>query len=228
MGLYKETKGYIIHSRAYKDSSLLLELFSCNYGMMHFIAKGIKKNKKFKSQLGYFNLVKIQYYGKSNLKTISSINILESINLSSLVDKTVALYLNELLHYSLAENEKAESLYHCYQHSIKNIGKQKLTPLLRKFEEEILKYNGFELSYSHFDNVDDWLFVSKQDGLIVAKGHQDKICQVADLKQYMLGGQLSKDGRKRINKLMQGLIDLSLSYRKIYSRDLLKSLFHSK
>ena len=67
MSFYTETSGYVIHQRSYKDSSLIIEFFSQDFGKIQLIAKGIKKNKHLKSQLQYFNLVKIQFYGKSQL-----------------------------------------------------------------------------------------------------------------------------------------------------------------
>ena len=41
------TPCYILHSRNYSESSLILEIFSRNYGRVNLIAKGAKKNKKY-------------------------------------------------------------------------------------------------------------------------------------------------------------------------------------
>ena len=45
MARYTETIGFIIHQRNYQDSSLILEVFSQENGLINILAKGIKKNK---------------------------------------------------------------------------------------------------------------------------------------------------------------------------------------
>ena len=97
MNKYNETIGYIIHTRAFKNSSLIIEFFSKDYGLIHFVAKGIKKNKHLKSQLHYFSLLKVQFTGKSSLKTLCAINVIEEVSFANIIHKTAALYLNELL-----------------------------------------------------------------------------------------------------------------------------------
>ena len=224
MSFYKETVGYIIHQRNFKDTSLIIEFFSQDQGMIHLIAKGIKKNKKLKSQIQSFCLLKIQYFGRSQLKTISQINILENFLQNGLIEITAGQYLNELIHYSLTENDNAESLFACYKNVLSKLGQCKLTPLLRLFEKELLKYNGFELNVDTFTEQDNWLTIDEQLGLIETNVDSQKICKVSDLKIFLNGGTLDFRSQKRLNKFMLRTIDMSLSYRKIYSRELLRSI----
>lgn len=224
MSFYKDTFGYIIHQRDYKNNSLIIEFFSQDYGLLHIIAKGIKNNKLLKSQIQYFSLLKIQYYGKSNLKTLTSIDVIKYQQFDDIIDRTAGLYLNELLHYSLVEFEKAESIYQSYEDSLSEIGRSKLTPILRSFEKELLKYNGFELNVPPFLNDESWLGIDSNIGLSVTSIQSEKLCKCIDLRQFLDNKILEKTAQKRLNKFMMHAIDMSLNNRRLYSRELLITL----
>lgn len=224
MSFYQETIGFLIHQRNYRNSSMIIEFFSQDQGMLHIVAKGIKNNKQLKSQIQYFSPLKIQYYGKSNLKTLSSINILKLKNFDNIINKTAGLYLNELLHYSLVEFEKVEALFSCYQDSLSQLGMGKLTPILRNFEKELLKHNGFELSVNPLIQDDCWIGIDEQMGLSKAYKESDKLCINLDLKQFLSSQIVDNKAQKRINKFMMQAIDLSLNNRRLYSRELLMTL----
>lgn len=225
MSRYKETTGYLVHQRNFLDSSLIVEFFSQDFGMMHIIAKGIKKNKNLKPQLQPFSLLKLQYFGKAQLKTMSACNIITSLQLDELILKTAGLYLNELLRYSLIENEPAVELFSCYEQTMAKLGKQRLTPLLRNFEKQILKHNGFELNVSGFEDEKEWLTINETKGLTLAKNKAQMLCQVKDLQSFINLEILDIITQRRINKFMLCAIDMNFSFRKIYSRDLLKEIF---
>jgi DNA repair protein RecO (recombination protein O) len=191
---------------------------------LHLIAKGIKKNKLLKPQLQFFHLLKIQFYGKSQLKTVVSVNSIHAINLKGLIEKTAGFYLNELIHYSLVENEVAESLIHCYADVLSQLGHKKLTPLLRRFEKNLLKYNGFELNIDSYTQYDMWLGVDENIGINIAINASQKLCMVEDLKRFINNDRLERDAQQRINKVMIKLIDMSVSYKRLYSRELLINL----
>jgi DNA repair protein RecO len=76
MSFYKQATGYIIHQRKFKNNSQIIEFFSYEFGKFQLVAKGINSNKNLVSQLQLFSLAKIQFYGSSYLKTLTSINLL--------------------------------------------------------------------------------------------------------------------------------------------------------
>jgi len=224
MSFYKETLGYVLHQKDYKNSSMIIEFFSQDCGMLHLIAKGIKNNKLLKSQIHYFSLLKIQYYGKSSLKTVTSINLIKLQKFDNIIERTAGLYLNELLHYSLSEFEQADNLYQSYQNALSKLGTIKLTPILREFELQLLKHSGFELSINSNIIDSDWIGIDEHEGVTVASIDSKKLCKNSDLKKFLSHQNLSKEERKRINKFMVQAIDMSLNFRKIYTREMLKTL----
>jgi DNA repair protein RecO (recombination protein O) len=224
MGKYKETSGYIIHTRNYKDTSLIIEFFSQDLGMIHLIAKGIKKNKTQKTQLQLFSLVKIQFFGKSSLKTLTSINIINAMSLEGIHERTAALYLNELLHLCLTESDVVQELFESYQYSLNAFGQRKITYILRKFEQSFLKFNGFELHVDEKQADNNWLSVDENSGLFESNIKSKQLCKVSDLKSFLYNLPLNREEQIRLNRLMRALIDLCVSYRKIKCREMLLML----
>jgi DNA repair protein RecO (recombination protein O) len=224
MPRYFETNGYIIHLRDYQDSSMIIEFFSEEQGKIQLIAKGIKKNKLLKSQVQYFNRLTIQYYGKSSLKTLSSINILHIHNYPNIIEKTAGMYLNELLHYCLHENDSTLSVYQNYEYVLEHLGEYPLGFLLRQFEKEIIKYCGFELSVDKNCHPESWLSFDASKGLIETHKESEKICQVKDITAFIHKQKLSRASQIRINSLMIKLVNLSVNSRRLYSREMLIDL----
>ena len=146
MSFYRQATGYIIHQRKFNNTSQIIEFFSQEFGKFQFVAKGISKNKKLLTQIQPFSLAKIQFFGNSDLKKPSFNNLLENITYDDLLLKTSAIYLNELIHLNVLEHENSISLFKSYQQALKNLGNIKLSKVLRRFEWQLLKYNGFEIS----------------------------------------------------------------------------------
>ena len=224
MSLYKQATGFIIHQRKFKNSSQIIEFFSKEFGKFQFIAKGIDKNKQLFSQIQLFSLSKIEFYGNSNLKSLATINILENLSFKDLLLKTSALYLNELIHLSVLENENVELLFNAYQQAIKSLGDQKLAIVLRKFEWQLLKNNGFEITIDENSKPEEWLAINDNYDLSVQSCSKNAQCQVADLQKFIEGNILNKESLKRLNRFIEKAVSISLSHRKIYSKELIKSI----
>ena len=224
MSFYKQATGYIIHQRKFKNNSQIIEFFSQEFGKFQLVAKGINKNKVLVSQLQLFSLAKIQFFGNSDLKNLTSINLLENDSFGDLLLKTSALYLNELIHLSVLENENAGLLFTSYQQALKSLGTQKLSSVLRKFEWQLLKYNGFEISIDSKVNSTDWITINDNYDLIIQSNKKNAHCQVADLKMFIEEIKLNKEAQIRLNKFMEQAISISLSNRRIYSKELIKSI----
>jgi len=84
----------ILHTRPYQNSSLLVDFFTQQHGIIRCVAKGARGKRK-SIQLSPFCVYKIQYSGKSDLKTLKSaeISIAYSLEKKALL---CGLYINEL------------------------------------------------------------------------------------------------------------------------------------
>ena len=70
------TKAFCLHSRPYRETSIIAQLLTEDYGRFSVVAKGVKKGKKNnerQSLLQAFTPVDINVVGKGDLKTLSTI-----------------------------------------------------------------------------------------------------------------------------------------------------------
>lgn len=146
---------YILHARSYRDTSLLLELFTQNHGRVSAVARGAKGNRsRFKGLLQPFVPLLVAWYGKSELLTLT---LAESCGISHYLsgDQLLCgLYLNELLIRLLHQHDAHPQLFHNYQSTLSSLSKktilqaddniQQSEVALRTFEKYLL----FELGYA--------------------------------------------------------------------------------
>ena len=111
-------KAYVIHSRPYKETSLIVTFLTEKKGKISAVAKGAKrKNSRLSGNLEPFQCLNIDYRGKSDLKSLVLAEPSEvfedffgSENLYS------AFYVNELtIHISYFYNAFAKVLNHTIQ-----------------------------------------------------------------------------------------------------------------
>lgn len=119
-----ETKGIVLSSLKYGDTSLIVRCYTEKYGVKSFIAKGIFSKKKRNSAL-YFPLNEIDliYAPKSNeqqlvfLKSAQTAHYYESLHLNP-IKSAIVFFLAELLGLILKEEEYNQDLYQFIKQSL--------------------------------------------------------------------------------------------------------------
>lgn len=141
--------GFVIHTRAYRDTSLIVEFFTPNYGRLSAVVRGVRKRKSPKRSL--FNpfiplLISIQ--GKGSLKLLTQVEAAgEAILLVQ--DRLFAgMYINELLNRLLLEWDAHEGIYHSYCEVLPKLQSETLLePVLRHFETQLLQELGYGIDW---------------------------------------------------------------------------------
>ena len=143
-------KAYVIHSRPYKETSLIVTFLTENKGKITAVAKGAKrKNSKLYGNLEPFQCLNVDYRGKSELKTLILAEPCEvfedffgSENLYS------AFYVNELINYLIAQADDSIEIFDVYKNCISNLKKNNpVEEILRNFELNILSILGYEINF---------------------------------------------------------------------------------
>lgn len=141
----ESVNAYILHARPFKETSLLIDLFSRERGRFSVLAKGIKrKNAQAKRAiLQPFNWLNIEYVGRSDLKTICQCELVSDA--ISLPHRALACgyYMNELLSRSIQEEQEFYHLFQHYNESVKALyTNENLPTILRNFEICLLEELG--------------------------------------------------------------------------------------
>lgn len=119
---------YILNRRVYKESSLIVDVFTPEFGRLSLIANSALKNKKgWSAMLQVFQPLLIGWTGRSSLKTLVSVEA-PSASIPLKGHKLFsAYYLNELIlklipqedaHYQSTNNE---SLFIAYSHALNEL-----------------------------------------------------------------------------------------------------------
>ena len=149
-------KAYVIHSRPYKETSLIVTFLTEKKGKISAVAKGAKrKNSRLSGNLEPFQCLNIDYRGKSDLKSLvlaEPIEVFEdffgSENLYS------AFYVNELINYLIAQADESMEIFDLYKKCISNLKRNnQIEKILRDFELNILSTLGYEINFlSDYDS----------------------------------------------------------------------------
>jgi len=145
---------YILHSRPFRETSLLLDVFTKEHGIVSLVSRGARSNKsKFKSLLQPFIPLIISYQGKSELMNLTSVESTKGfMNLkgSALLS---AFYLNELLLRLLQKMDPHNQLFNIYSETLVNLAtNENQQQTLRIFEKKLLQELGYGLQLG-FDYV---------------------------------------------------------------------------
>lgn len=140
---------YILHTRPYRDTSLLIDAFTATQGRISLIAKGARgvygKKSRFKGSLQAFVPLLLSWRGKTDL--MSLLNAEPSpVPLPHLTGKHLVcgLYLNELLIRLLYRYDPYPQLFHVYQTTLCHLSDNPAVAL-RLFEKKLLAELGYAL-----------------------------------------------------------------------------------
>jgi len=145
----KETRvaaqpAFVLHSYPYKETSLIVDVFSRDYGRVALIAKGAKRpHSTLRGVLQTFQPLSVGWAGKSEIRTLTAaewIGGLLPLEKSALL---CGFYLNELLVKLLARDDPHPGLFDHYVATLNQLAHDEPAPIvLRKFERALLKETG--------------------------------------------------------------------------------------
>ncbi len=164
-------RGYVLHARPYRETSLLIDCLTLESGRVSMIAKGARSAKSQQRRvLQPFTPLLLSYMGYSELRTMTAVE--EAGSSRRLIGDRLAcgLYLNELLINLLPLEEGVEELFAFYNSSLDELaGDGAVGPLLRRFELQLLETMGVAPTWSRERSSGDEI-VAEQDYALCADG----------------------------------------------------------
>lgn len=220
---------FLLHQRSYGETSIIADVFTQKSGKISFIAKGAKKPKsKFFGYLVPFQKLKISFSGRSELKTLTSIDrdLASNSNTFSKVSYSL-LYINELLMKLLPKDAKHEELFVLYDEFLKKINKNNnLEISLRHFELDLLDMLGYGFDYdSEIDSNEpieaelSYVFVSER-GFRKSNSSSFKGKDILSIKKR----KLEDVPLKYLKEITTKAIGICLEGKDLTSRKIFKSI----
>jgi DNA repair protein RecO (recombination protein O) len=142
---------FVLHSYPFRETSLVCEIFSRNYGRVALVARGARRPRSvLHGLLMSFQPLLLSWFGKHELRTLHSAEW--QGGQAQLQGKALmcGLYLNELLLNLMTHDDPHERLFDYYQLTLQRLAQeQEQAPILRTFEKHLLQELGYALLLEH-------------------------------------------------------------------------------
>jgi DNA repair protein RecO (recombination protein O) len=151
MNNFKLDPAYILHRRLYRDTSLLVDFFTQEHGLITAIAKGARMPRSpWKGLLQPFTPLYISWYGRHELVTLK---VAEARGRGFFLAGSKlwnGFYLNELLIKLLKIFDPQPTIFEHYSETLLHLNESNNPePILRAFELHLLKEMGYGLQLTH-------------------------------------------------------------------------------
>jgi len=229
-----QQNSYVLHTRNYRESSQLVDVFSRDLGRLRAVAKGGRGKRKLGGhQLQAFTPLFLSWRGKGDLKNLTGVEASgSSVTLHGEI-LYIGLYLNELLLRLLPEYVPHESLFDSYGELIVqlSIGTDP-EPLLRRFELLLLDELGYglDMSTEHIEGrpiiAGESYHLSLDQGFIRIDTLTDQDQEGGFAGEYLLAiadnDYRSPDVRRCAKRLLRSALQVQLGARPLLSRQLFR------
>lgn len=149
---------YILHTRKYRETSLLAELLTERDGRIAAVIRGARGGARKSGTVQPFTPILVSYTGRGELKTVTRMDV-GVVNQLVGENILIGLYVNELLVRLLGKFEPLGTLFSAYQELILVLVSGVFNAsALRKFELTLLTELGygitFDIAYATTDRIE--------------------------------------------------------------------------
>ncbi len=135
----------MLHSYAYRETSLIVEVFSRRWGRVGLLARGARRPRSaMRGLLLGFHPLRLSWSGSTELATLTSVEWAGGGAALAGVALMCGFYLNELLLRLLPREDPHELLFDAYDTGLLRLGQgQSPAGVLRTFERRLLAELGY-------------------------------------------------------------------------------------
>jgi len=136
---------WVLHHYPYRDSSLLLEILSREYGRVGLVARGARSARgRWRGQLQTFRPLLLSWNLRGELGTLTGLESRGAAGACGGRQLLSACYLNELLLRLLTRHDPHPGLFVAYEQAVRGLASHP-EPALRLFEKCLLQELGYGL-----------------------------------------------------------------------------------
>ena len=143
-----EEAAFVLHSHPWRETSLIVEVFSHAHGRLPLVAKGARRPASpLRGLLMAFQPLELSWQGRGEVKTLTAAQWCGGQAPLSGAALMSAYYLNELLMRLLPREDAHPQLHEAYAQTLRELGASSdgasLAPVLRRFELLLLRELGY-------------------------------------------------------------------------------------
>lgn len=147
----EDEPAFVLHSYPFRETSLLVEVFSRQHGRVPLVARGARRPKSaVRGLLMNFQPLSLSWFGKHEVRTLHSAEWQGGQPLLQGTALLCGFYLNELLLNLMVRDDPHEQLFDYYQHTLQRLAHgADMASTLRCFEKHLLQELGYALLLEH-------------------------------------------------------------------------------
>ena len=232
---------YVLHQHPYRDSSLLLEVFSQHHGRVGLVARGVKrKNNPRRALLQPFIPLQLSWSGRGELATVTDVEANGAMHQLKGHVLLSGFYLNELLLHLLHRHDPHPDLFDYYRYTLNQLGGisspdsevWQLQRCLRLFEKQLLQEIGYglvlEYEADHGEAIDPaalYRYVLGQGPVRTNdRSNETNLLKGSSLLAFAERRLDDSYSLKDAKRLTRQVLDHYLAGKKLHSRQLLQDL----
>ena len=131
--------GYILNHRPFRDNSLLVDIFTEDYGRICCVARPAKKRGKIlKGSLEPFRYLHLQWIGKGEVQTLTEADERGRHTIPP-SEMMMGLYLNEILLFLMQQHSPLPELFSAYKYTLHKLNNPDINKqIMMQFELYLL------------------------------------------------------------------------------------------
>ena len=144
-GVHDDEPAYVLHMYPFKETSLVVEVFTRRLGRLGLVARGARRPRSsLRGVLMAFQPLVLSWSGKAELRTLHGAEWLAGHPQLAGLSLMCGFYLNELLLKLLAREDPHDGLYLAYDEALRALrGTRPPAWVLRRFEKMLLRELGY-------------------------------------------------------------------------------------
>ncbi len=143
--------GFVLHSYPWRETSLIVETFTREFGRVAVVARGAKRpTSQFRGLLSPFNPIALSWTGRNEIKTLVRVEWLGGMQPLRGDSLLAAFYANELMVRLLARGDPHAQTFGSYVELLQSLARaQRHDSALRTFELNLLQDIGYAMPLDH-------------------------------------------------------------------------------
>jgi DNA repair protein RecO (recombination protein O) len=150
MNRVQQQSAFVLHRRPYRNTSLLVDLFTKDHGRISLIARSARgPRSRFRGMIEPFIPLEVNWSGKSELKYLQQLEYCGVYNSLTGQHLMIGLHINELLYRFLGSGVVFSELYDDYAKLLQYMTKRdesRCLLVLCYFELRLLNYVGYGIT----------------------------------------------------------------------------------
>ena len=223
--------GYVLHSRAWRETSLIVEAFTSEFGRVGLVARGARgARSQLRGLLLPFRLLLLSWSGRGELPTLTGADADGRFRLLAGRALFSGFYLNELVMKLLPRNDPHPELFESFRQAVGGLASDE-TPdiVLRTFEKRLLDALGYGPTLDRAVDTGARVSVDKryryvpEHGPMEDPGPGDGVVVSGRTLLALADGAMAAEGereRSEARRLMRSILASYLGPRPLGSRQL--------